>query len=633
MQNNLSTIPVLGGSLSPDSGPILIWIINQEGYFQFFEGDFPPGISLAPGEAIGQSLFKVLAEYPEIIEKVRSALDGKPTRTVTQNNGQYMDMHFYPINGQQSDPAGVIGLAFDFSSQERIWHQRALMDTAAALRKARSPEEMPPVIVEQLAQRLGGDWAALALDSPPELKYTWGAWEDISGKSHPLGGTLTDPEVFANLSEDGRMDEEYLPRELISSGIHGFPLIAHKELLGALWIGRREPFNREENRLINGIAEMAASALQRAEQHALTRRRLERMAALRSIDQAISGSFNLNLTLHIILDKVVSQLDVDAAAVFLVDPDTLKATYAEGKGFRRYKPLAGLSQARDDLVWRVLQKRELVAIPDLIKAAPTLHRGRMFAEEGFQSYYGIPLIAKGKILGVLEVFHRKPLQVDREWFDFLRSLGTQAAIAMDNAALVEDLRSTNLKLDHAYNATLEGWVRALDLRDKCTGDHTQRVVERTLKLAQAVGVPDQQLIHVRRGALLHDIGKLGGPDNILNKSGSLTKEEWGLMRKHPVFAREILEPIEFLRPALPIPYTHHEKWDGSGYPRGISGSRIPLEARAFAVIDVWDALSSPRPYRDAWPDGKIHRFIREGAGTHFDLQIVKVWERVFQIPN
>ncbi len=611
----------------------MIWIINQEGYFQFLEGDFPSSISLAPVKAIGQSLFKVLADYPGVVKQVRSALDGKTTRTVTQNDGQHWEWHFYPFNGKLSDPAGVIGVAFDFSSQERIWHQGGLMDTAAALRKARSAEEMPPLIVDQLAQLLGVDRAALVLGSPPELKYSWGAWEDISGRGHPLRGTLTDPELFANLSGDGRIDEKYLPLDLKSSGIHGFPLIAHEELMGALWLGRPEPFTGVEIRLINGIAEMAASAFQRAGQHALTRRRLERLAALHSIDQAISGSFNLNLTLHIILEKVVSQLDVDAAAVFLIDPDTLEATYAEGKGFRRYQPLAGISQARKDLFWRVLQTRELVAIPDLIKAAPTLVRGKMFALEDFQSYFGIPLIAKGKILGVMEVFHRKPLQVDEEWFDFLRTLGTQAAIAMDNAALVEDLRHTNLKLDHAYNATLEGWVRALDLRDKCTGDHTQRVVERTLKLAQAVGIPDQQLIHVQRGALLHDIGKLGIPDNILNKSGPLTAEEWELMRKHPVFAREILEPIEFLRPALPIPYTHHEKWDGSGYPRGISGSEIPLEARVFGVIDVWDALSSPRPYRDSWPEEKVQRFIREGAGTQFDPQVVKIWERAFQIPG
>ncbi len=133
----------------------------------------------------------------------------------------------------------------------------------------------------------------------------------------------------------------------------------------------------------------------------------------------------------------------------------------------------------------------------------------------------------------MEVFHRKPLRVDNEWFEFLNTFGTQAAIAIDNAALVENLRRTNLELDQAYQATLEGWVRALYLRDKSTEGHTQRVVERALKLAQAVGIPDKQLLHIRRGALLHDIGKLGVPDKILNKPGPLSAEEWILMRKHP----------------------------------------------------------------------------------------------------
>jgi HD-GYP domain-containing protein (c-di-GMP phosphodiesterase class II) len=158
-------------------------------------------------------------------------------------------------------------------------------------------------------------------------------------------------------------------------------------------------------------------------------------------------------------------------------------------------------------------------------------------------------------------------------------------------------------------------------------------VEKALKLAQAVGIPEKQLVHIRRGALLHDIGKLGVPDKILNKPGPLSEEEWDLMRKHPGYAREMLEPIEFLRPALPIPYGHHEKWDGSGYPEGAKGTQIPIEARVFAVIDVWDALSSPRPYRDAWPENKVHQYIREQAGFHFDPQVVSTWERVFQIPD
>jgi putative nucleotidyltransferase with HDIG domain len=231
----------------------------------------------------------------------------------------------------------------------------------------------------------------------------------------------------------------------------------------------------------------------------------------------------------------------------------------------------------------------------------------------------------------MEVFHRSPLVVREEWLDFFEALATQAAIAFDNASLIDHVRRFDMELDLVYNATLEGWVRALDLRDKETEGHTQRVTKRTLQLARAMGINNKRLIHIRRGALLHDIGKLGIPDHILNKPGPLSAEEWELMKKHPVYAREMLSQIDFLQPALHIPYCHHEKWDGTGYPRGLAETQIPLEARIFAVIDVWDALGSDRPYREAWPRERVYQHIQDSAGKHFDPQVVKVWRDVFEI--
>jgi len=637
-QNRVAvSAPSTKSSSSFGDVPVTIWTINHKGIFQYIEGDVLSGLHTLPDEVVGRSIFKVYADYPEVLDSVRLALSGEKNKAVINHGERVWECQFHPLRGIQKNLKGVIGLSFDISPKQQLWYQEALMDTAAALRKARTHEEMPSLIVEQLQKLLRINQAALVIGSPPEgpyeLIFSWGNWDQICENKEPITGLLTDPQVINNLNLNNRFIENYFPQNPGPSPIYGSPLIAHDETLGALWIGRHKPFSAAESQLIQGVAEMSASALQRARQHELTQRNLERIAALHSIDQAISGSFNLSLTLHIILEQVVSQLDVDAVDIFLIDPDTQQPTYAEGLGFRRYQPQMGISQTREGLVWRVFQKRELVAIPNLQKDAPTLIRGGMFSVEGFQSYYGVPLIAKGKIQGVLEVFHRKPLRVDNEWFEFLNTFGTQAAIAIDNAALVENLRRTNLELDQAYQATLEGWVHALYLRDESTEGHTQRVVEKALKLAQAVGIPEKQLLHIRRGALLHDIGKLGVPDRILNKPGPLSAEEWILMRKHPEYAREMLQPIEFLRPAMPIPYAHHEKWDGSGYPEGASGTRIPIEARVFALIDVWDALNSPRPYRDAWSENKIHQYIREQSGSHFDPQVVSTWERVFQIPD
>ncbi|HEX7619845.1 MAG TPA: HD domain-containing phosphohydrolase, partial [Anaerolineales bacterium] len=191
----------------------------------------------------------------------------------------------------------------------------------------------------------------------------------------------------------------------------------------------------------------------------------------------------------------------------------------------------------------------------------------------FVSYYGVPLIAKGQIKGVMEVFNRTAIEPDSEWLDFLNSLAGQTAIAIENSTLFENLQRSNSELNMAYDATIEGWSHALDLRDKETEGHTLRVAEMTVEIALTIGLDEDELVQVRRGALLHDIGKMGVPDGILLKPGPLTAEEWVVMKKHPTYAYEMLLPIRYLHPALNIPYCHHEKWDGTGYPRGLKVSR------------------------------------------------------------
>jgi HD-GYP domain-containing protein (c-di-GMP phosphodiesterase class II) len=253
-----------------------------------------------------------------------------------------------------------------------------------------------------------------------------------------------------------------------------------------------------------------------------------------------------------------------------------------------------------------------------------------YTSEGFISYFGIPLIAKGQVKGVLEIFHRAELSPDREWFEYMMTLAGQAAIAIDNIQLFENLQNSNYELMMAYDATIAGWSRAMDLRDKETEGHTRRVTEMTLQLAERMGVSKQDQVHMKRGALLHDIGKLGVPDHILLKPGTLTDEEWVKMREHPTHAYHMLLPIEYLRPALDIPYCHHEKWDGSGYPRGLKGEEIPFAARIFAVVDVWDALRSDRPYRAGWPAEKTLNYIRAESGKHFDPQIVDAFLKLLE---
>ena len=314
----------------------------------------------------------------------------------------------------------------------------------------------------------------------------------------------------------------------------------------------------------------------------------------------------------------------------ILDPETQIFHNGARRGFLTSALEHTTLNIGEGLAGRAALQRDTIIIPNLADDNDAFRKSPQFHKEGFYAMVCTPLIAKGKVTGVLEVFHREPLKTNPEWVDFLETLAGQAAIAIDSIQLFNHLQRSNTDLASAYHATIEGWSRALDLRDEETEGHTQRVTETTLQLAKELGISDPELVHIQRGALLHDIGKMGIPDSILLKPGPLTDEEWEIMRKHPEFAHDLLTSITYLKPALDIPYCHHEKWDGSGYPRGLKGDQIPLSARLFAVVDVWDALTSDRPYRAAWTAQKAMAFINEQAGIHFDPRVVEVFIRTHQ---
>lgn len=400
------------------------------------------------------------------------------------------------------------------------------------------------------------------------------------------------------------------------------------ELIGSLTaivLGESRNFTEDELLLLHGMADQAALAIINTRLYKDARRRLENLQALRAIDIAITTNHDLRETLNVLLDQIMNQLHVDAAVILLMDETKMQLEFGTSRGFQtstlRYTSL----RVGEGMAGRAAQQRQVVHVRDLRVDPQTLVNASSLAKEGFVSYYAAPLISQGKVKGVLEIFQRTLLGADKEWLDFLEALSGQAAIAIQSTTLFQDLQRTNEELSQAYDSTIEGWSRALDLRDKETEGHTRRVTELTLELARTFGFGDAELVHVRRGGLLHDIGKMGVPDKILLKEGALTPEEWDVMRQHPVYAHEMLLPINYLRPALDIPYCHHERWDGTGYPRGLKGEEIPLIARIFAVVDVWDALTSDRPYRAAWTPERVLTHIREGAGRHFDPHVVEIF--------
>lgn len=349
---------------------------------------------------------------------------------------------------------------------------------------------------------------------------------------------------------------------------------------------------------------------------------LDQMSALRAIDRAITSSVDLNLTLSILLAELVKQLQIDAACILLWDDDTERLNYGAGLGFRTDSLVHTKLRLGEGYAGIAALEQRVIKIEYLSSKNSGFLRSPTIGQEGFISYFGVPLIAKGQVQGVLEVFNRSLLSPNSDWLSFLEMLGGQAAIAIDNASLFNDLQQSNAEIISAYDATIEGWSRALDMRDHETEGHTQRVTEMAVALAHKIGIRDTDPIHIQRGATLHDIGKMGIPDHILHKPGPLSEEEWDIMRQHPKYACDLLSPIEYLNPARDIPCHHHERWNGSGYPSGLKEKEIPLPARLFAIVDVYDALISDRPYRSAWSKPAAINYIQEEAGELFDPAIV-----------
>jgi PAS domain S-box-containing protein/putative nucleotidyltransferase with HDIG domain len=620
-----------------------IVITARDGTIEWVNPAFTALTGYTAEEAIGQSprilrtSYQPSAFYASLWETILRGEIWRGVLTNRRKNGsEYIEEQTITPVLVGDEIQHFVSIKQDITERVAVDRQRqALATIAETLRTAHSRAEMLPLLLEQTLLLLPAQGAAVALrdettgDSVMELGV--GTWSYVIGRRLGPGVGITGQVIATGvpyLSNDIASDPSFVP---FSEGRGGMsaalcvPLYAYETVVGALWVARLSPFSPSDMQTLTAMAGFAASAIHRAALFELTEQRLRRLTGLHAIDVAINGSLDRHLALGTLLDQARELLQIDAVNILLLDPLQHVLTFAAGRGFRTrgfelIRPRLGVGVAG-----QVALSRQVAQIPDITSSQIRFTRHTLIEAEQFLSYYGVPLIAKGNVKGVMEVFHRSPLTPDREWLAFLETLAGQAAIAIDNTELFGELQQANTRLALAYDATIEGWSAALDLRDKETEGHTLRVTEMTARLANAVGIAPEEMLHIRRGALLHDIGKMGVPDQILLKPGPLTEEEWVIMRQHPVYAYKLIAPIEFLKPALDIPYCHHEKWDGSGYPRGLKGREIPLAARLFAVVDVWDALISDRPYRAGWPIERVLQQLRDGAGSHFDPQIVPLF--------
>ena len=523
-------------------------------------------------------------------------------------------------------------------TRQHLAELEVLNKISSSLRVAKTLGEMLPRLLDSTLEVLGTTAGGIALlDEQRQELHTavTRGWFDelpllvLKAGQGIAGQVLLTAEPYTTREFASDPNPVVMARDAFPPGWGGacLPIRTSNAVVATMFVAVELPreLTAGELRLLTTLAEIAGNAIHRTRLHEQTEQRLQQIIALHAIDTAITSSLDLQVTLSVLLDQVLNHLHVDAACLLLLQPGSTRLEYAAGRGFRTRVVQQSRLPLGESYAGRVALERKPLRYGNLPEMDPTGRQRRLFASEQFVAYYGVPLLAKGAVKGVLEIFHRSPLAPAADWFDFLEAVAGQAALALDNAELFRDVQVRNAELIHAYDATIEGWSQALDLRDKETEGHTQRVTATALQLAQSMGLSDSEMVHLRRGALLHDIGKMGIPDRILLKPGPLSDEEWEIMRRHPVYAYNLLSPIEYLRPALDIPYCHHEWWDGGGYPRGLKGPQTPLAARIFAVVDVWDALSSDRPYRPAWPPEKVRAHLLSLAGTHLDPGIVPLF--------
>ena len=588
--------------------PISVVITDIHGIIEYANPKFTSLTGYTTAESIGQNP-RILktgatsdAEYRDLWETITSGRDWKGEFLNRKKNGElYRERAtICPLTDNSGKITGYVALKEDITDQRNVEEQLAEANQAieAIIQAA-------PLAIYHLAP--SGEvsrWNHAA-----ETMFGWKS-KDVIGKRLP---TLA--------KDDSDTLDENLVRTLAGECEKGMETRRYKRTGEAVDVHLWTAPTEDANGNATGIISIMDDITERKHAQNQLQLQLERIASLRQIDMAITSSLDLQLTLNVLLDQVTRMLGATAADILLYNPHTYTLEYAARRG-QASNELTRPIHLGDDGPGMAARQRRLISLSELTPNLGSYQRAMELAGKGDISYYAVPLIARGQVKGVMEVYHLDNLQRDSEWLDFLEMLAGQAAIAIDSITLFEDLQRTNSELAMAYDATIEGWSRALDLRDKETEGHSERVTEVTMQLARIMGINEAEVAHIRRGALLHDIGKMGVPDSILLKPGSLNEEEWDVMRRHPMMAYDLLAPIAFLRPSLEIPYAHHEKWDGSGYPRGLKGQSIPLAARIFAIADIWDALSSDRPYRAAWPQVKVLAHIQSLAGNHLDPDVV-----------
>jgi len=403
------------------------------------------------------------------------------------------------------------------------------------------------------------------------------------------------------------------------------PLAARDKLMGLLIVIKtgESAFTRAERDLINSLAADIAAAIQNTQLYERQNQINERQQLLNQISQHLHRTLDLDELIPRIFEEVNKAINAEAQSIWLVDEEEgiIKCRFATGTEAETLKGFA-VSLSATSIVGTSVSRRESI----IIKDAQNDPRRARSADEwtGFvtRSLMTVPLVLEDKSIGAIQAVNKRGGQrFNQEDLDLFRAIADSAALAVNNAQLVAELQNS-------YDLTLDALSAALDLRDRETEGHSRRVVEYTTRLANQIGLDKETIKSIRRGALIHDIGKIGVPDAVLHKPGSLNEEETIIIKRHPQAGYNMLAGIPYLREEIQIVLGHQEKWDGTGYPSGLRGEEITLGARLFAIADTFDALTSDRPYRKGRSYDVARQLIAEESGKQFDPQAVAAFMAV-----
>ena len=469
------------------------------------------------------------------------------------------------------------------------------------------------------------------------LEAALGGWKTFVGREAEIKDCVSYSAIKENriVTYDRNRDQDKICpafRDQGSRYIGFIPLSTKRKTSGLIVISKKTPFLPHDLEAFKAIADMLASAIERSNLVMKVEKQLRRLESLHTIDQAITSVYEIKVVNKIILEQACKELGADAADILIFNSASNMLEYMGANGFLDRLIQNIRVPLTTSVAGKVLLENKDYAISNLEKNPLWFIRKNMQVEN-FRAYFAQPLSNKGEVVGVMEVFFRQPFFPDEEWNGFFEALATQAAVAYDSYRKYTDLQKIQQNMASSFRSTLETWSKSMELNEIESHGHIRRVTNNTIRLAREMGVAEEALLDIERGALLHDIGKIGIMDNILLKKGELSDEEWIEIKKHPQIARDLLHNVKLLENALDIPYSHHENWDGSGYPQGLIGNAIPLSARIFSVVETYDVLISDRPFRKPWSKEEAIRYLVDQKGKKFDPDVVDKFLNIIQPIN